>query len=148
MSYNQRNIAVSLTISILVLAYYLLRVSQMVQVGSFEAPNVYRLWGLMLAISIAANIGGVILTQIVSAVIFQIRTNQEEKFVKDERDTLIELRGTRVAYWAFSVGVFFSMLTMVLGQPPLVMFNLLIFSGLTAQIFADLSRLLIYRRGF
>jgi hypothetical protein len=40
------------------------------------------------------------------------------------------------------------MLTMVLGQPPLVMFNLLIFSGLTAQIFADLSRLLIYRRGF
>jgi len=148
MTYNQRNIAVSLAISILVLGYYLLRISQMILGGSFEAPNVYRLWGLMIAISIVATIGGVIVTQIVSAIVYQIRTREEEKFVEDERDKLIELRGTRVAYLAFSLGVLLSMLTMVLGQPPLVMFNLLIFFGLVSQILADLARLAIYRRGF
>ena len=148
MSYQQRNIVVSLIISVLVLAYYLFRWAGMVAEGTFVAENVYRLWGVMIAISIAANIGGVILAQIISAIVYQIRTNQEEKFVQDERDKLIDLRGTRVAYLTFSLGVVASMLNMVLGRPPLVMFNLLIFSGLAAQIFADVSRLLMYRRGF
>jgi len=148
MTYQQRNILVSLTISILVLAYYLFRWAGMMRAGGLVAEDVYRLWGLMIGISIAANIFGVILTQIVSAIVYRIRTNQDEKFIEDERDRLIDLRGTRIAYLTFSLGVLLSMLTMVLGRPPLVMFNLLIFSGLTAQILADLSRLAIYRRGF
>jgi hypothetical protein len=40
------------------------------------------------------------------------------------------------------------MLTFVLGQPPLVMFSLLIFFGLLAQIIGDTSRMILYRRGF
>jgi hypothetical protein len=40
------------------------------------------------------------------------------------------------------------MLTFVLGQPPLVMFTLLIFFGVVAQILGDISRLVLYRRGF
>ena len=148
MSYEQRNIAVSLTISVLVLGYYIFRWVGMLSGGTFVAENVYRLWGVMIAISIAANIFGVIFTQIVSAIVYQIRTNKEEKFVKDERDQLIDLRGTRVAYLAFSLGVLVSMLSLVLGRPPLVMFSLLIFFGLVSQIAADVTRLVIYRRGF
>jgi hypothetical protein len=40
------------------------------------------------------------------------------------------------------------MLTFVFGQPPLVMFSLLIFFGVLAQIVADIWRLSLYRRGF
>jgi hypothetical protein len=40
------------------------------------------------------------------------------------------------------------MLTFVLGQPPLVMFTLLIFFGVVAQIIGDGLRLYLYRRGF
>jgi hypothetical protein len=40
------------------------------------------------------------------------------------------------------------MLTFALGQPPLVMFTLLIFFGVVAQIIGDISRLYLYRRGF
>jgi hypothetical protein len=40
------------------------------------------------------------------------------------------------------------MLTFVLGQPPLVMFSLLIFFGLVAQVSGDVLRLYLYRRGF
>jgi hypothetical protein len=47
-----------------------------------------------------------------------------------------------------SLGVFFSMLTFVFGQPPLVMFTLLIFSGLVAQVTGDARRLYLYRKGF
>jgi hypothetical protein len=40
------------------------------------------------------------------------------------------------------------MLTFALGQPPLVMFTLLIFFGVLAQVVGDISRLILYRRGF
>jgi hypothetical protein len=40
------------------------------------------------------------------------------------------------------------MLTFAFGQPPLVMFTLLIFFGVVAQIIGDISRLYLYRRGF
>jgi hypothetical protein len=40
------------------------------------------------------------------------------------------------------------MLTFALGQPPLVMFTLLIFFGVSAQIIGDILRLVLYRRGF
>jgi hypothetical protein len=40
------------------------------------------------------------------------------------------------------------MLTFVLGQPPLLMFSLLILSGILAGIFEDISQLALYRRGF
>jgi hypothetical protein len=46
--------------------------------GTFVPENVYRLWGVMILISIAANIGGVIVTQIISAIIYRIRTNQNK----------------------------------------------------------------------
>jgi hypothetical protein len=39
------------------------------------------------------------------------------------------------------------MLTFVLGQPPLVMFALLIFFGILAQVIGDIFRLYLYRRG-
>jgi hypothetical protein len=58
------------------------------------------------------------------------------------------LRGTKLTYLVYSLGVFLSMLSFVFGQPPLVMFTLLIFSGLVAQVTGDISRLYLYRRGF
>ena len=67
---------------------------------------------------------------------------------QDERDRLIDLRGTQVTYFVSSIGVLLSMLTFVFGQPPLVMFTLLIFFGVLAQIVGDISRLYLYRRGF
>jgi len=40
------------------------------------------------------------------------------------------------------------MLTYTFGRPPLEMFILLIFFGILAQVAGDISRLVLYRRGF
>ena len=80
-----------------------------------------------------------------------IKTGEEDpkiEDIEDERDKLIDLRGTRVSYIISSSGVALSMLAFVLGQPPLVMFSLLIFFGLIAQVIGDISRLVLYRKGF
>ncbi len=150
MSYQEKNITVSLVNFTLILGFYLIRVFQMIQDGSFNSTNVFRLWGIIIILGIVVTILGTILTHIVSAIIQAIKTKQEPDIrdIQDERDTTIDLRGTKITYVAYSIGIFLSMLTFVLDQPPLVMFTLLVFFGLLAQVIGDISRLYLYRRGF
>ena len=151
MSYQEKNITVSLVNFSLILGVYCIRVFQMLQGGSFNSTNVFRLWGIVIALAIAVTIFATILTHIFSAIIQAIKTGEKNPKVEDledERDRLIDLRGTKVTYFVSSIGGFLSMLTFVLGQPPLVMFALLIFFAVVAQIIGDISRLYLYRRGF
>ena len=151
MSFQQKNITVSLVNFTLILGFFLFRVIQMVQSDSFTSTSTFRLWGITIGLAIVVTIIGTILTHIVSAIIETIRTGKDDPKIEDfedERDQLIDLRGTKVTYFVSSIGVFLSMLTFVFDQPPLVMFTLLIFSGLVAQVVGDISRLVLYRRGF
>jgi hypothetical protein len=123
----------------------------MVRTETFIAENVFRLWGITIATSIVAIIAGSILAHILSAIVQAIKTGEEDpqiEDVEDERDKLIDLKGTRVAYVVSSLGVFAAMLSFVFGQTALVMFTILIFSGLVAQIAGDISRMVLDRRGF
>jgi hypothetical protein len=150
MSYQEKNITVSLVVFTLILGFYSIRLFQMIQGGNFTSTNVVRLWGIVIVLAIVFTILATILTHIGSGIIYAIKTRAEPEIedIQDERDRLIDLRGTRVTYFFSSIGTFISMLTFVLGQPPLVMFSLLIASGLVAQIIGDISRLVLYRRGF
>ena len=151
MSFQEKNVTVSLVNFTLILAFFSVRVLQMIQGGDFEESNVFRLWGITIVLAVIVTIFATILTHIFSAIIHAIRTGEERPNVddiEDERDKLIDLRGTKLTYLVSSLGVFFSMLTFVFGQPPLVMFTLLIFSGLVAQVTGDVRRLYLYRRGF
>ena len=151
MSYQEKNISVSLVNFSLILGFYLIRLFQMIQGESFNSTNVFRLWGIVIVLAIVLTILGTILMHIISAIIEAIKTGEEDPEIddlEDERDKLIDLRGTKVTYIVSSIVVFLAMLTFVLGQPPLVMFTLLIFAGVVAQIIGDISRLVLYRRGF
>jgi hypothetical protein len=151
MSFQQKNIAVSLASFTLILGFFLFRVVQMTLSDGFTPTSVFWLWGITIGLGIVVTIIGTILTHIVSTIIEAIQTGNENPKVEDfedERDQVIDLKGTKVAYFVFSIGVLLSMLTFVFDQPPLVMFTLLILSGLVAQIVGDISRLVLYRRGF
>jgi hypothetical protein len=150
MSFQEKNVTVSLVNFSLILGFYLIRVFQMIQSESFNSTNVFRLWGIVIILAAVVTIFATILTHIVLAVIQAIKTKEEPELehIQDERDKLIDLRGTKITYFVSSIGGFLSMLTFVLGQPPLVMFSLLIFFGVVAQIIGDISRLYLYRRGF
>ena len=151
MSFQEKNITVTLVNFTLILGFFLIRVLQMIQNENFNSTNVFRLWGIVIVLAIVVTIFATILTHIVSVIIRAIKTGEEDPKIEDledERDQLIDLRGTKVTYFVSSIGVFLAMLTFALGQPPLVMFTLLIFFGVVAQIIGDISRLVLYRRGF
>ena len=151
MSFQEKNITVYLVNFSLILGYFLIRVLQMILTETFTVTNVVRLWVIIIVLAVIVTIAATILTHIVSAIVEAIRTGEKEpdsEDFADERDKVIDLRGTSVTYTISSVGVFVAMLTFALGQPPLVMFTLLIFFGVLAQVIGDISRLLLYRRGF
>jgi hypothetical protein len=150
MSFQQKNITVSLVNFILILGFYVIGVIQMIQSESFTSANIFRLWAIVAVLAVIVTILATILTHIGSGIIQAIQTKEEPKIedIQDERDQMIDLKGTRVTYTVSSIGVFLSMLTFAFGQPPLVMFTLLIFFGVLAQVVGDISRLYLYRRGF
>lgn len=151
MSFKQKNITVTLVNFSLILAFYLFRVVQLVQNENFNEASVFRLWGIVIVLAVFVTIAATILTHVVSAVVEAVRTGEKNPQIEDfedERDQLIDLRGTKITYTFSSLGAFLAMLTFVFGQPPLVMFVLLIFFGVAAQIVGDTLRLLLYQRGF
>ncbi len=122
----------------------------MQQAGGLVSTKVFSLWAIVIVAIIVVNIVGNILTHILLSIIHAIKTRSEhvEKFVEDERDQLIGLKGDKVSHIAFSIGVLIAMLTFAFGQPPLVMFSLLILASIVAEIIGDLSQLYLYRKGF
>ena len=150
MSFQEKNIAVSLSTFTVILGFYLIRVFQLVQSESFNTTNLFRLWGIIALLAVIGTILATIFTHIVGGIVHKVRTNEDPHIedIQDERDQIIDLKGTRVAYTFSSIGVALSMLTFVFGQPPLIMFSLLIFFGVLAQVIADIWRLTLYRRGF
>ena len=151
MSYQEKNVTVSLISFLLILGVYLVGIWRMVQEGGLDSVDLFRLWGIIIVLAIVFTIAGTILTQIFSAILEAIRTGNDDpqiEDIEDERDKLIDLRGTKVTYVVSSIGVFLAMLTFILGQDALVMFSLLILAGVAAQIIGDMTRLGLYRRGF
>lgn len=151
MSYQEKNISASLVTSTLILGYYLIRILNMISTESLISSKLFRLWGIVIVLTIVGTIITTILTHIFSTIFHVIKTGEENPKIEDihdERDKLIDLRGTKITYIVSSSGVALSMLAFVLGQPALVMFSLLIFFGIFAQVIGDISRLVIYRRGF
>lgn len=150
MTYQQRSVAVSLVSNILILGFFVIRWLQIYQTNGLDSAQIFRLWGIVIVATIILNIAGNIITNIVSAIFHAIKTQSDEveRFVEDERDKLIGLKGTQVSYIAFAFGVFFAMLSFVFGQPALVMFSLIILFGSLAEIAGDIFKMLLYRRGF
>jgi hypothetical protein len=151
MSFQEKNVSVTLMSFSLILFIYLAGIWRMVMAGGLNETGLFRLWGLVIVLAIFFTIAATILTHILSAIIEAIKTGNEDpqiEDIEDERDKLIDLRGTKLTYTVSSIGVFLAMLTFVLGQDPLVMFSLLILFGVVAQIVGDIVRLNLYRRGF
>ncbi|NDJ52547.1 MAG: hypothetical protein GYB68_05590 [Chloroflexi bacterium] len=150
MAFQERNTVASLTVSSLLLAFFGPRITTMLLNDAFLAENLFQLWLIVIVGMILGTIAVTILANIVHGAVYMASTQQEPdslEYEEDERDQLIELKGTRVAYVVFSFGVFFAMLSFVINQSPLPMFALLIASGLVAQMVGNVSRLFRYRAG-
>ncbi len=149
MSYQEKNISVSLVSHLLIGIYYLANLIPMIQSGELVAGRLYALWSIVIAVNIVVNIVASILTNILLTIVEAIRSRkyEEPQFIEDERDKLIGLKGIRSSYITFSIGVLVSVLAFIFGQPPLMMVSLIVLFSILAEIIGDVSKIHLYRRG-
>jgi hypothetical protein len=150
MSYQEKNITVSLVSHIMIVGYYLVNLYQMLREGELVSSKLFGLWAIVIFGTIIVNIIASIFTNIVLTIVEAIKakTYENPRFIADERDKLIELKGIRSSYITFSIGVLVSVLVFAFGQPPLLMVSLIIFFAIGAEIIGDISQIYLYRRGF
>ncbi|MEM9955018.1 MAG: hypothetical protein AAF846_25645 [Chloroflexota bacterium] len=151
MSFKEKTITVTLINFSLILIYVLWRLRRMLATDTFVAERIFNLWGWVIFFAVVVSIIAIILANFGLTLLKAINENNPNPEIddfEDERDQLIDLRGTRITYSFYSFGVLIAMLTFVLGQSALVMFTVLMVVGLVAQIAGDVTRLVLYRRGF
>jgi uncharacterized membrane protein len=149
MSYQQRNVMVALVTHLLIAGYFVVNWLLMYTGGGLVAKRVFTLWLTVIVATIVVTILGTILTNIVGAIVHAVKTRSDkpEQFIEDERDKLIDLKGTRISYVVFCVGVGLAMLSFVLNQPALIMFSVIILFSLLSEIAGDIFKLVRYQRG-
>jgi hypothetical protein len=148
MSYHEKRAIVSMVSSVLITVFYSIFLYQRYLVVGSESVNDPRFWGAAFLVFILVSIVANIIITIIFTIIYRITTNEEEPSFSDERDKLIELKGSRNALYVFSLGVVLSMVSLVFYMPLYLMFILITYSGLLSSLVDDTTQFYLYRRGF
>ena len=149
MTFQQKNVTVTGASFTLLLVLFLLRIMRLVRTESFNDSTVIRLWIFVVVFAIVVTVIGMILTHGMSAVLEVVRTGNDKAEIDDiidERDQLIDLKGTKTTYTITSLGTFLAIMAFALGWSPLVMISLMLFFGIVGQIAGDARRLQLYQQ--
>lgn len=148
MSYHEKRAVISMISSVLITLIYSVYLFQRYLAGNDELLFDLRFWGSAFLIFILVSIVAKIIITIVFTIHYRLTMKEEEPSFSDERDQIIELKATRNASYAFSIGVVLSMASLVINMPLYIMFTLLVYSGLLSSVVDDLTQFYLYRRGF
>ena len=148
MNYQENRIIGYLISVLLAVGYYSIQVFQKYQEGNFDSTTISSSRGSVVLIAIAVQIVLSIFMGILFSVIPASTRREKDISLSDERDQLIDLKADRISHAVFGVGFLLAMITLAVELPPLVMFNLIVYSGFGATIVGFITKLYLYRRGF
>jgi hypothetical protein len=135
MSYQEKSIAGSLVAMLVVYGYYFAAVLRNSGQSNFGGSVLGRLIFTVVAI-------------VVIEIIYHIALSVTTKPAKDERDTLIELKAYRNAYFAYGSGALSVMACVTfMTLTPFVLVNLVLLSMVLAEVVKFATQLLYYTRG-
>lgn len=138
---------VALISFILIFVFYGLFMYHKYMDAGLTMTNDLQFWGKAFLILIPVIIVVEIIIHIIFAIINKIVTNEDVPSISDERDKLIELKATRVAYHTGNVFFILAMVSLAVGMQPWVMFVILVASCLASSCASAISKIYMYRKG-
>lgn len=149
MSYEHKNIYISLITTIITFIFYSLYMHEKYLEGRFEGPDASSFVGVSVFLLIGASIVVTIIMHIIFAILTAIITQKEpdENTIKDERDKLIDLKGLQIFVLVFSFGFIGCMGALALGMETYLVFINIIISMFFANTISDVAKLFFYHRG-
>jgi hypothetical protein len=148
MSYQQNQAIVNLFCSVLATIIYTYYLLQKIGLGDFDPTILSSYWGKLVLVVIAVQIVITIILSILTSIIKAIVTRDTEPTLTDERDRLFDLRSTQITFVVFTMGFLIAMITLAIGRPIFVMFNLIVYSLFAATTIGHITQLYYYRRGY
>ncbi len=148
MSFSEKKIIAAIFSLILVFGIYFAVVYSKYQNGYFAGEDAMSLLGQSVLILCAVCIVTIIIMTVIFNVIFCIAKREENpSFIVDERDKLIELKGSHVSDVVSSMGFMIAMIALSLGSSTFLVLNMLIAAFAIGAVISNIAKLLIYRKG-
>lgn len=148
MSYQEKSSMISIASTLIVFIGLGMYVYGIYQEGSLHSDEILHFWGIVFIILTVVSIVFHIVAHVITSIVTGIVTRSKESFVQDERDKLIDLKGTRNAHYVFITGFALSMGMLAFRIDPSIIFPFLFFFGFLSALIGDFSRIYFYRRGF
>lgn len=148
MTYQEKSSLISIVSTLIVFIGLGMYVFQIYQEGTLQSDEVLSFWGTVFIILTVVTIIFQIIAHIITSTITAAITRTKESFVKDERDQLIDLKGTRNSHYVFITGFAISMGMLAMNVSASIIFPSLFFFGFLSALIGDVSKLYFYRRGF
>jgi hypothetical protein len=149
LSFQEKSLIATIIGSLLIYLIYGWQVLQRYQTWNLDLNEEFVFWGrailLLILIVTLFEVIKVVLLVIVNAIVTQ---EEEDPSFVDERDKLIELKGTVHQFAVFGAGFLLAMGAIAIGRPPTVMFVLFMVFMMAAGIIGSMTKLFMYRRGF
>ena len=149
MSFEERNAVTGILVSFVTWAIMLTVLMRKAADGQFDGTDGLQAWAQavlwLILIGIAMAIVMTILFNIAYAV---ISGEKKPDFLHDERDTLIGLRGMQATLIVLSSGVVGAFIALAWGTSMLTVLNLILASCALSSFASEVTKLILYRRGF
>ncbi|GHC58742.1 hypothetical protein [Neogemmobacter tilapiae] len=148
MSFEERNAAVGIVISLIAWGLMISVLSQRQAAGVFDGADGPMLWARTVCWLIAACIAiGIALTVLATVLYAAVTGERSPSFEKDERDNQIGLRGLQVTLVVMSMGIVGSIGALAWGVTVVMALNLILASCALGDMAGTLVKLFLYRRG-
>ena len=147
MSYQEKQNIVNIFSGLLITLVYGWIIYRRHLEGRWDLTEDFTQWGVLFLIFMGVSIVARIIIYIIFHILNAIATREEKIPVTDERDKLVKLKGTRNAYYAFSLGFLATVIALALGMPVYSIFIGFVGAGLLAEIIENSSQIYYYRKG-
>ena len=149
MSFEERNAVSGILVSFVAWGIMLSVLLRKSAAGLFEGSAGLMHWAQavlwLILIGIAVAIVMTILFNIAYAI---ISGEKKPDFLRDERDTLIGLRGMQATLVVLSTGIVFAFIALAFGTSILTVLNMILGACALSSFASEVTKLILYRRGF
>ena len=149
MSFEERNAVTGILVCFVIWGVMLAVLLQKSAAGVFDGSDGLEHWARTVLWLIVLGIGIAIVITILFNIAYAIITGEKKPdFLRDERDTLIGLRGIQSTLVVITLGIMGAIVALAFGASVLFVLNMILTACALSSFASDATKLILYRRGF
>ena len=149
MSFEERNAVSGILVCFVTWGVMLSVLLQKTAAGLFDGSAGLEHWARAVLWLMLIGIGIAIVMTILFNVAYAVITGEKKPdFLRDERDTLIGLRGIQATLFVITVGIVGAIVALAFGTSILAVLNIILAACALSSLASDVTKLVLYRRGF